>query len=133
MSSWLGLMSPLGWLWTKMTAAADSTPAELHCRLDLRCLGGTDPLDPAELMDPRAGNAREAAEPFQELAPKVNGRAAALARPEDDTKELGVGQSVRSLLQEPLPRPLIFRPVLEVFSFFVGQSMVRHGIQARAS
>jgi len=109
-----------------------ATPAQFHCSLDLRCLGGTDPLDPSELMNPRAGNAREAAEPVQKLATKVNGRAASFAGPEDDAEELGIGQFVRSLLQELLPRPLIFRPVLEVCSFFFGQPLFPRGIQVRA-
>ena len=95
-------------------------------------LAGPIRLIPWSSWIPGAGNAREAVEPFQELAPKVNGRAAALTGLEDDPDELGVGQFVRSLLQEPLPRPLIFRPVLEVCSLFVGQVMFPRGIQVRA-
>ncbi len=90
---------------------AQGASRELEHRGELRCLGRPESLDAAQVGDLGAEQAGEALEAPDQLARKLHGALATDAWAQAHGHQLGVGQSSRTLCQQPLARPFLRRPV----------------------
>lgn len=101
-------------------------PPQLDRGLDLRDLGRADAFDavlPAKLADTCLCYAVQSSELFEQFDAQIDRGAAVSSVPDDDSEKLCVGKSLDAVFQEPLSRPLVFRPLLDAFFSFIGHRL----------